>query len=97
MMYKVFKRKGDVINDELLYDININETGEEFVKLMRKLFKFNFFNKIRIETRINANSLTENTHIYRKTLFFKEKEVGFLWRKLQVIHININNLKEGVK
>lgn len=28
MRYKVFKRKGDVINDELLYDININETEE---------------------------------------------------------------------
>jgi hypothetical protein len=66
MRYKVFKRKGDVINDELLYDININETGEEFVKLMRKLFKFNFFNKIRIETRINVNNLTETTYIFKK-------------------------------
>lgn len=83
MRYKVFKRKGDVINDELLYDININETGEEFVKLMRKLFKFNFFNKIRIETRINANYLTETTYIFKKTLFFKEKQIGFLWRKLE--------------
>lgn len=89
MKYKVFKRNGDVINDELLYDININETGEEFVKLMRKLFKFNFFNKIRIETRINANNLTETTYIFKKTLFFKEKQIGYLWRKLQVIHINL--------
>jgi len=84
MRYKVFKRKGDVINDELLYDININETGEEFVKLMRKLFKFNFFNKIRIETRINVNNLTETIYIFKKTLFFKEKQIGFLWRKLEV-------------
>lgn len=84
MRYKVFKRKGDVINDELLYDININETGEEFVKLMRKLFKFNFFNKIRIETRINVNNLTETTYIFKKTLFFKEKQIGYLWRKLEV-------------
>lgn len=84
MRYKVFKRKGDVINDELLYDININETGEEFVKLMRKLFKFNFFNKIRIETRINVNNLTETIYIFKKTLFFKEKQIGYLWRKLEV-------------
>jgi len=83
MRYKVFKRKGDVINDELLYDININETGEEFVKLMRKLFKFNFFNKIRIETRINVNNLTETIYIFKKTLFFKEKQIGYLWRKLE--------------
>ena len=83
MKYKVFKRNGDVINDELLYDININETGEEFVKLMRKLFKFNFFNKIRIETRINAKYLTETTYIFKKTLFF-EKQIGYLWRKLEV-------------
>jgi len=88
MIYKVFTRDGAIINDECIGNIDIKETGKNFVELMRKIFKFKPFDKIRIETRIHADSLTETTSIYRKRLCFKEKQVGFLWRKLEVLTIS---------
>ncbi len=84
MMYKVFSRdgKGNAFSDEYICEVEIDKKDDEFDKLIRRIFKFKFFDKIRLEIHYNLDNLTESVHVY-KVRFGKCRQVGYLWRKLE--------------
>lgn len=89
MMYKVFSRdgKGNAFSDEYICEIEIDKKDNEFDKLIRRIFKFKFFDKLQIEVHCNVNNLVENVAVYR-IRFGKCRQVGYLWRKLEVVYID---------
>lgn len=84
--YKVFSRdgKGNVFSDEYICEVEIDKKDNEFDKLIRRIFKFKFFDKLQIEVHYNVNYLVENVAVYR-IRFGKCRQVGYLWRKLEVV------------
>ncbi len=88
-MYKVFSRdgKGNAFSDEYICEREIDKKDNEFDKLIRRIFKFKFFDKLQIEVHCNVNNLVENVAVYR-IRFGKCRQVGYLWRKLEVVYID---------
>lgn len=89
MMYKVFSRdgKGNAFSDEYICEVEIDKKDDEFNQLIRRIFKFKFFDKLQIEVHYNVNYLVENVAVYR-IRFGKCRQVGYLWRKLEVVYID---------
>jgi hypothetical protein len=83
--YKVFSRdgKGNAFSDEYICEIEIDKKDNEFNKLIRRIFKFKFFDKLQIEVHYNVNNLVENVAVYR-IRFGKCRQVGYLWRKFYI-------------
>ena len=88
--FKVFSRdgKGNAFSDEYICEIEIDKKDNEFNKLIRRIFKFKFFDKLQIEVHCNMNYLVENVAVYRISRFGKGKcrQVGYLWRKLEDVY-----------
>ena len=83
--YKVFSRdgKGNVFSDEYICEVEIDKKDDEFNQLIRRIFKFKFFDKIRLEIHYNLDNLTESVHVYKVRFGKCRQQVGYLWRKLE--------------